>query len=337
MSKLHQLPAEKRSLIFAEAETETGINFEIVEKDYWVVWTLERLFSIPELKPHLTFKGGTSLSKVYRVIERFSEDVDVSIEKDFLGFSKEKSPESAPSKKKARAALDALAAACANYVQNNLRTALRASIAAELGTEQGWDLVVDVNDPDAQTLSFEYPNLTPRGGYIHQAVKIEMGARSEHWPVSDHTIQSYAKEALPERVTEAPVQVRVLNAERTFWEKATILHQYAHLPNEKQLPARISRHFYDFHQLLQSGIKAKALTDVALLERVAIHKSIYFASGWANYETARKGSLMLSPLPRLVEELEKDFHLMRQMFFGELPEWQLILKTIKQFEVEFNS
>lgn len=164
-----------------------------------------------------------------------------------------------------------------------------------------------------------------------------MGARSEHWPVSEHPIQSYAKEALKDKVTETAVRVRVLNAKRTFWEKATILHQYAHLPDGKVLPARISRHFYDFFRLLNSEIKTKALADVELLDRVAVHKNLYFASGWANYETARKGTLILSPLPRLVEELEKDFDRMKQMFFGKIPHWDLILKTIKDFEQEFNA
>ncbi len=314
----------------------TGIPFPIVEKDFWVVWTLERLFSIPELKQHLTFKGGTSLSKVYRVIERFSEDIDVSIEKDFLGFTHEKDPEKAASKKKKRAAVEALGNACSEYVQNKMLVELHSLITKELGTEKGWRIVVDKNDPDGQTLLFEYPNLTPRGGYIQQSVKIELGARSEHWPVSEHPIQSYTKEALKEKVSEDPVHVRVLNAERTFWEKATILHQYAHLPESKGLPPRISRHFYDFFQLLNSKIKVDALRDVALLERVAIHKSIYFASGWAHYETARKGALKLSPLPRLMEDLERDFQLMNQMFFGEIPDWKLILKTIAKFEAEFN-
>jgi predicted nucleotidyltransferase component of viral defense system len=337
MTRIHRLSATDREKFFKEASAQLQIAFEIVEKDFWVVWTLDRLFSIPELKPHLTFKGGSSLSKVYNVIQRFSEDIDVSIEKAFLGFTNENSPENAPSKKKARAVIESLAAACAKYVQNDLLTNLRASIAEELGTEQGWDLVVDHMDPDSQTLLFEYPNLTSRGGYIQQSVKIEMGARSEHWPVSEHPIQSYAKEALTEVVEEAPVVVRVLNAERTFWEKATILHQYAHLPGEKALPPRISRHFYDFYRLLNSEIKAKALVDVALLERVANHKSIYFASSWANYETARKGTLKLSPLPRLTQELETDFQLMEQMFFGEIPKWKAIVETTQEFEAKFNS
>ena len=153
----------------------------------------------------------------------------------------------------------------------------------------------DQEDPDAQTLLFEYPSETSKAGYIRPLVKIEIGARSEHWPVSEHKIQSYAKEALKEKIHESEIWVRVLNAERTFWEKATILHQYAHLPEDKKLPPRISRHFYDFFRLLNSEIKEKALIETALLERVAIHKSIYFASSWANYGTARKETLKLFP------------------------------------------
>lgn len=336
MSKIHLLSLDDRKVFFDETVKNFGVVFPIVEKDFWVVWTLERLFSLDELKSHLTFKGGTSLSKVYGLIERFSEDIDVSIEKDFLGFTKEKDPERATTKNKQRAALEALSKACANYVQGEMANSLRKNISDELGTRKGWQLIPDEKDP--QALIFEYPNITPRGDYIHQAVKIEMGARSEHWPVSEHSIQSFVKMALKEKVTESEFKIRVLNAERTFWEKATLLHQYAHLPNDKPLPPRISRHLYDFFQLLQSPIKAKALSDLSLLERVAEHKHVYFASAWANYETARKGSLKLSPLQRVVKDLERDYELMAPMFYGEKarPDWAFILKTIAQFEQEFN-
>ncbi len=310
MSEIHLLSLKEREIFFNEAATKIGIPFSITEKDFWVVWTLKRLFSLVELKSHLTFKGGTSLSKVYGVIDRFSEDIDVSIEKEFLGFGMAKAPEKAASKKKQKAAIEELASSCSSYIKKNMLTDLKTSIAEKLGTTDGWQLFVDPKDPDEQTLQFEYPNITPRDGYIQQSVKIEMGARSEHWPVSEHNIQSYVKDALKEKVTEGPVLIRVLNAERTFWEKATILHQYAHLPEGKQLPPRISRHFYDFFRLLNSPIKEKALRDLALLERVAEHKRIYFASSWANYESARPGSLKLSPLKRVRGDLEKDYNLM---------------------------
>ena len=112
---------------------------------------------------------------------------------------------------------------------------------------------------------------------------------------------------------------------------------YAHLPENKKLPPRISRHFYDFFRLINSDIMKKALNDPTLLERVATHKSIYFASSWANYRTARVETLKLVPPARILKELEKDYVLVEAMFFREIRDWLLILKTIEQFEKEFNN
>lgn len=335
MNEIHLLSKDERELFFRTAAEAMKIRFEIIEKDYWVVWILERLFSLEKMKSYLTFKGGTSLSKVYGVIDRFSEDIDLSIEKELLGFA-HSDPENAPSKKKQKAVLENLSKACSNYVQTEMLDDLKKAIVSKLGTANDWRIFSDQDDPDAQTLLFEYPSETSKVGYIRPLVKIEVGARSEHWPVSEHKIQSYAKETLKEKIHEPEVMVRVLNAERTFWEKATILHQYAHLPEDKNLPPRISRHFYDFFRLLNSEIKERALRESALLERVAAHKSIYFASSWANYGTARKGTLKLFPIARVLKELEKDYVLMEAMFFREIPDWNLILKTIEQFEKEFN-
>jgi len=161
MRELHRLSTSERELFFRDASLELNIQFPIIEKDFWVVWTLERLFAIDDLKSHLTFKGGTSLSKVYGLIERFSEDIDVSIEKDFLGFQAEdKDPDKAKTKNKQRAALEALSSACASYVQNEMATALKEKIADSLGTTKGWNLLPD--DKDSQALVFEYPNYSAR-------------------------------------------------------------------------------------------------------------------------------------------------------------------------------
>jgi hypothetical protein len=336
MTQIHLLSNEERRLFFNEASIESKISFEIIEKDFWVVWTLEKLFSLDVLKSHLTFKGGTSLSKVYRVIERFSEDIDVSIEKNFFGFDSERDPEKATSKKKQTAALKALGHACSKYVQNELVEILKSAIKESLHLTEGWSLHIDPDDFDGQTLLFEYPNLTPRGSYIQQSVKIEIGARSEHWPTSKSQIQSYVKDALKDKVTESPVNLRVLDIERTFWEKATILHQYAHLPEGKTMPPRISRHYYDFFCLLKHDKKNSMAANHKLLERVVKHKSIYFASAWARYDSACRGTLKLSPGPGITKLLEDDFKSMTSMIFGINYDWQLILKTIKNFETEFN-
>lgn len=336
MSQISLLSKDERELFFRAAVEVLGIRFEIIEKDYWVVWLLESVFSLENLKPHLTFKGGTSLSKIYKVINRFSEDIDLSIEKVFFGFGAPNDLESASSKKKQKAVLEALSKACSDYVQSEMLSDLKEAITDKLRTSEGWRLFLDEEDPDSQTLLFEYPSEASKVGYIRPLVKVEIGARSEHWPVSEHKIESYAKEALKEKVDEPEIRVRVLNAERTFWEKATILHQYAHLPQDKKLPSRISRHYYDFFHLLNSEVKGRALRESALLERVAIHKQIYFSSSWANYETARRGTLKLSPQDRVLKELEKDYTLMEAMLFREVTDWKVILKEIERFEAEFN-
>jgi len=333
LKELCLLPSEERRAFFELAAYESKKSLAIIEKDYWVVWTLGRLFDLPDLKSHLTFKGGTSLSKIYGIIERFSEDIDVSIEREFLGFGDDRDPEKLPSRSKQQTLLSELSTACAAYIQTKLQPELRAAITSAIGGD-GWKLSVDPDD--GQTLLFEYPNLTPQGGYIRPVVKIEMGARAEHWPVSEHPIKSYAKEVLREKMHEPETRVRVLNSERTFWEKATILHQYAHLPEGRDLPPRLSRHWYDFAQLLNSQVKATALGNADLLERVANHKKVYFASGWANYDQARKGSLRLSPPDRVRAALEKDYALMGAMLFGAAPDWAGILALIAAFEKEFN-
>lgn len=337
MTMLHLLSVAERESFFEAAAEHIHIPTAIIEKDFWVVWTLERLFTLPDLKNHLTFKGGTSLSKVYHIIQRFSEDVDLSIAKEFFGFSKINDPEQAISKNQRRLALANLSSACAQYVQNDLIFQLKTAMTKKLETAQGWHLDVDRNDPDGQTLQFQYPTATEKNKYIRPSVKIELGARSEHWPVSMHPIQSYVRQALGEKISEVEIVVQVLDATRTFWEKATILHQYAHLPKEKILPLRTSRHYYDFYCLLNSDIKKAAMKNTALLERVAAHKNIYFASGWASYQTAKQGSLKLSPPLPLFDELEKDFRLMRDMFFGNIPHWDEILENIRGFEVLFNN
>ena len=335
MKELYLFSAEERKNFFEVAAYESQKAFEIIEKDYWVVWVLERLFALPDVKSHLTFKGGTSLSKVYGVIDRFSEDIDVSIERNFLGFDEKQDPEKLPSRSKQKTLLENISQKCAEYIQGPMLRALTASIAAKLGADQKWKLLIDPDD--SQTLLFQFPTNSKGDGYIRPICKIEMGARAEHWPVSEWKLQSYAKKTLKEKIYEPEVSIRVLNIERTFWEKATILHQYAHLPEDKALPPRLSRHWYDFFRLLKSEFKEKALKEVALLERVADHKKVYFASAWANYDSARKGTLKLKPIERLVDELEKDYGLMKAMFFGEIPDWKLILKTIEKFEAEFNS
>jgi predicted nucleotidyltransferase component of viral defense system len=327
-------PPEERILYFQKAAEIGNKSAHIIEKDYWVCWLLEKLFSIKKVNEHLTFKGGTSLSKVYGVIERFSEDIDISIERAFLGFTGDKDPEKMGSKKR-NETLKELSEACRKYIDIDLKGLLEKAIKTELAGN--WSLSIDPDDPDQQTLLFHYPRLLKENSqYVRPIVKIELGARSEHWPVSQQQISSYLKQALADTIEENPIQIKALNVERTFWEKATILHMYAHLQDGKVVPERQSRHYYDFYCLLKSEFKTKSAKEVSLLERVAEHKSIYFRAGWASYETARKGTLRLIPSSTVLEQMERDYVLMNEMFFIKPPLWAEIAQVIKAFESEFN-
>lgn len=152
MKKIHLLSKNERALFFKAASDIKEMPLEIIEKDCWVVWVLEGLFSLEKLKPHLTFKGGTSLSKIYGLIDRFSEDIDLSIERDFFGFGAPHDPKNTPSKKKQNAIIDNLSKACSAYVQTEMLADLKDIFNAKLGTTDGWQIFPDQKDLDAQII-----------------------------------------------------------------------------------------------------------------------------------------------------------------------------------------
>lgn len=201
--------------------------------------------------------------------------------------------------------------------------------------KNNWKLEIDKDD--GQTILFYYPKITTKESeYIRPLVKIELGARSDHWPVGMQKISPYVAEILPEPFKNMDAEIRVLNIERTFWEKATILHQYAHYPENKIVPERQSRHYFDFYCLLNSEGKVKALLSVDLLGKVAAHKTLYFKSAWANYNSAKQGTLKLIPGEEVKNAMEADYKAMSEMFAGDIPDWKTIISLIQEFEEEFN-
>jgi hypothetical protein len=223
-----------------------GLDAASVEKDFWVCWTLREIFSNPDIGGHITFKGGTSLSKAWKLIERFSEDIDLIVDKEVLGFGGEAAPDKAPSNKQRKARLEALMDACRDWVQGTLQPALASRIQCALG-ESGWQLEVDPDMPDGQCLLFHYPTVFPASvaAYVRPVVKIELGARSDDWPHEEKSIQPYVIEHFPALDPSPFFSVRVLAAERTFWEKACLLHEETFRPPGKPRKFRMARHYYD--------------------------------------------------------------------------------------------
>lgn len=256
MDQFIRLSDEERHLYFVQTAERMRLSPQIVEKDFWVCWTLKELFALPGIGSTLIFKGGTSLSKVYRIIERFSEDIDVSIDRASLGFGGQADPEATGSNKERQRRIDRLKEACQRKIAEDLQPAMAKVIESKCGSARDWSLVVDEDDPDRQTLLYAYPSRVPTvpGTHIRPAVRIEMGARSDHWP-SDHApISPYVAQQYPAAFRAPEFVAKVLVAERTFWEKATLLHAEYHRPPDKEMPPRLSRHYYDVSRLIVSGL-----------------------------------------------------------------------------------
>src|SRR5262249_39147470 len=200
-----------------------------------------------------------------------------------------------------------------------------------------WALDLAEDDPDAQTLLFRYPaGSRPRPldepAYIRPVVRLEIGARSDHWPAVEATVASYAAAESPGALKDRGCKVRVLAAERTFWEKATLLHMWHHAPADKKFRDRQSRHYYDVVRLYQHESGKAAIKDPELLRKVARHKEVFFPGAWARYADAKPGTLRLVPPEARLPELEQDYRKMREMIFGDPPAFEQMLEVLREIE-----
>jgi hypothetical protein len=189
----------------------------------------------------------------------------------------------------------------------------------------------DSHDPECQTVLFQYPsavtsNLSP---YFASSAKIELGARSDDFPVESASISPILCDVFPAALRDSQCPVRALGAERTFWEKATILHMLHHASNAGRLRPGMSRHYYDVYKLAHSKVFDRAMESIHLLSRVATHKSVFFKAAWANYERAHPGTLQLMPSEPIIQSLKTDYLAMREMFFNEPPPFDEILSFLE--------
>ena len=340
MKEFIEMPEERRGQICVQTGAQLNLTEIAVEKDFWVCWTLDKLFRLPEWGNHLTFKGGTSLSKCWKLIERFSEDIDIVINRNALGFDGDNSPERAPSRKQAQKRLDNLRHTARACVLETIKPALHDAITSDLPAAVAWDLAEDQDDPDGQTLSFHYPTAFPEGAaYLRKTVKIEMGARSDTEPTEAIEISTYISQAFPDLLSSANVVVRAVLPKRTFWEKAMLLHEETFRPPDKRRPREyMARHYYDLYRLILAGVADEAAMDLELFSRVVEHRQFFFRQSWVDYTTMKRGQLRFVPDEQQMPDWRSDYTKMQpEMFFGQTPEFDEIIETVRSFQDRFNS
>jgi hypothetical protein len=329
MDKVANLTPDQRRELFEVAGGRRRVNPAIMEKDFWVCWVLRRLFSDADLKDHLIFKGGTSLSKVYGLIDRFSEDIDLVLDWTLLGYGQGLIDpyQNFDSKGKQDRFNKEINAKATVYIEKNLLPKFNELFADVPG------LRVSIDPSDPYSVNVAYPAIF-KEAYIRPAVRLEIGPLASWVPSKQYAIQPYAAAEIPSVFENPSCPVVVIAAERTFWEKAAILHKEAHRPGI--IPLRHSRHYYDVYKLTTSAFGKTALTDSALRQEVVAFKQRFYPSSWARYDLAKPGTFKMIPSADHFAVLKKDYQDMAVMIFGEIPVFERIIETLRALEDQIN-
>jgi hypothetical protein len=338
-------PLQDRRDLFLGAANRLGTPEANIEKDFWVCWTLDALFNtLQEGHPRLLFKGGTSLSKAYGLISRFSEDIDITVFREDIGQQISITEFEALSKKKRQARLDAIKSACREYIRGSFCEQLNRNfqeMALAAGIDRASALIVpDDEDPDGQSLLFWYPSVTSgRDEYIRRAIKIESGAKSALDPHQSVTISPYVADDLPALSLAVP-NITTVAAERTFWDKVIILHGVRQWFDKRgvlrQLGQRVSRHYYDVYRMMQSDIGIRAAADGDLVRDCARHARLFFGSPDLGLELAYAGTFSLKPSKEMIGDLRRDYDRMAGMIIGEIPRFDAVMESVGALENRIN-
>ena len=308
------LPKSGQREALETASGKTGLPAYLLEKDVWVVWTLSALFQ-SKSAPHLTFKGGTSLSKAYKIIQRFSENINLTC--DIRELIKEAKDGVIPSSRsQADKWTEKVRKNLPGWIKENINPVLQKALSKE-----GVDARLENNGKESEKLIIHYPPLIKGNSYVSPTIQLEFGARSTGEPHEVIPVSCDMADSLPE-VLFPTATLNVMLAERAFWEKATAAHVYCH---QDGAPSdRFSRHWYDLVEISKTDHFAKALADKELALNVARHKEMFFREKDAkgnliSYREAVGGKINLVPTGKALEDLESDYGKMTDAGLIEKP------------------
>lgn len=331
MYGIARLPSEEREILFQNTAAKMGMNAAIIEKDFWVCLTLDYLFHRCKWKKAFAFKGGTSLSKVYNLIDRFSEDIDLILDWRTVGYGYSE-PWEKRSNTQQQKFIDESSNRVAAFLKNDFLPVFKDNM-----TEcTGRSVSVYIDDDDPGTVKFGYPRAFEDPSIL-QEIRLEIGALAAWTPTRLAEIHPYAADYYPRVFSQTSTKILTTTAERTFWEKATILHQEAYRPESSKIPERYSRHYYDLYCMARKGVLEKALVQKDLLTQVADFKQTFYPRKWAQYETARVGTLKLFPAAHSMDRLRSDYTRMQSMIYGNSPDFDEMMQYIKDLEEQINA
>lgn len=305
-----RLPDETKIRLFAEASRQIGLpSSSAVEKDWWVVQTLAVIFSM-DCANALIFKGGTSLIKGWNLIQRFSEDIDLALDREFLGFTGELSKQDI--KKLRRKSYKFITETFTEELKNKF---------AELGFKEVTVKYREVENHDQDPLIIEiyYNKLTETDTYLKPGVLVEVGCRSLKEPFAQRTFGTFVSEIYTDNpFTDKPITIPVVNPERTFLEKIFLLHEEFQKPFDKIRVERLSRHLYDIEKLSQTEYAEIALQDTELYDTIVRHRSKFTAISGIDYAKHNPANIRFIPPDTIIKKWEADYEEMKgSMIYGQ--------------------
>ena len=330
-----ELSSADQSEALEVAAGRSGRPAHLLEKDIWVVWALSAIYDSP-LGDSLTFKGGTSLSKVYKVIDRFSEDIDLTYDirelvPDLLRDGNP-IPASASQEKKITSAVRSR---LPQWIEQTVQPVIEQALVAS-----GLQAALSLAGKDNDKLIIAYPATKKGTGYAAATIQLEFGARATGEPHQRHHVACDIA-PLIEGVSFPTAQPLVMAAERTFWEKATAAHVYC--LQGRLRGDRYSRHWYDLAALAKTTHFDSAASNHELARQVAEHKSMFFAEkdvdgGKVDYFQATSGDLRLIPQGPSLDALEKDYAAMLEdgLLAFEKPTFEAVMASCAAIQDEIN-
>ena len=331
MRNIAKIKENDRKALFHNTAAKMGMTDAIIEKDFWVCYMLDYLFHRCAWKDNIAFKGGTSLSKAYGLIERFSEDIDLILDWRVLGYGINE-----PWEKRSNTKQDIFNKEANTRAEVFLRDSFLPSVVSDLTAELGKNIRCFIDDNDPQTVKIAYPNSFSDMSIL-QEIRLEIGALAAWTPVKVADITPYAAQEYGRLFKHPSTDILTVLPERTFWEKVTILHREAFREEDRPFPTRYSRHYYDLYRMMQTEVKDNALADNDLLTKVVDFKDKFYRCPWARYDLAKRGSMRLMPPDYNLNKLRDDYEHMQNMLFGEKPSFEEIMDGIAKLEEEINT
>jgi len=329
--KFSALPDEVKVHFINEVTTASNHKLpeQIIEKDWWVTQVLKAVFSLPYAK-HLSFKGGTSLSKCWHKIERFSEDIDIAISRDFLGYGGELSRTQIS---------DKLRRAACSFVREKMQFDVRDALITQGIDARAFKVnvnITSVSTTDPEVIEIEYQSALPESPYIRHCVLIEVSGRSMQQPIQVEELQSFIDKYLPESVVAEPSFSipGVVVPERTCLEKIFLLHEEFFKPTGEIRTQRMSRHLYDLYCLKQAGIADRALHDEQLYRTIINHRSKFINLKGFDYNQLFPATLSILPPASVIDAWLKDYEymLLHMIYDTEAPSFEKLIDVISQLQ-----